>query len=313
MSLALLIFFKSRQDGVVYERKTANVGSEIMCLGGKRAKKSVSNVVKTKFKSDNALNRDGLMQACTLLEQGNAFDAFPLFQKGLKSYSELRDKYRGDEEIRKSCDDIIFSIQSSLVLCYVKIGYINNAISLADALLSQLKSPNQGISSGSVVGFLENINGLFLELIRRQKCDEVIRMSENLFPDIVQHSRRQHALCLSVRSFAFVVKYDYVNAFSSVNAAIEVGNSFPDIMSAAYYQRGALKRIFGDFDGAIQDFKKSSELGNSMASKEIGVTEGKKRILDPGEILMRIENCLLWIESDLDDINFNLRQLRYDR
>ena len=63
--------------------------------------------------------------------------------------------------------------------------------------------------------------------------------------------------------WSFLAKED--NAFSDLDKAIELGHGRGKACAQAYTQRGLLKRLKGDEEGALEDFKKASSLGNNFA------------------------------------------------
>ncbi|KAF9410142.1 Tetratricopeptide repeat protein 36 [Podila epigama] len=74
------------------------------------------------------------------------------------------------------------------------------------------------------------------------------------------------------RAQAYRIQENDEAAIQDLNKAIEHGNGQPAILKQAYTQRGIIKKLKGDKDGAQVDFERGARFGNPVA-KAISVQD----------------------------------------
>lgn len=60
-------------------------------------------------------------------------------------------------------------------------------------------------------------------------------------------------------------------AYDDLEKAILLSNSVGKTASLAFVQRGLLRKLDGDDESSLEDFKKAAALGNDFAKQQVGV------------------------------------------
>ncbi|KAF9429942.1 Tetratricopeptide repeat protein 36 [Entomortierella beljakovae] len=74
-----------------------------------------------------------------------------------------------------------------------------------------------------------------------------------------------YASAYNNRAQAHRIQENTAAALQDLDKAIEYGNGQPDILKQAYTQRGIIKKLKGDKDGAQVDFERGARYGNPVA------------------------------------------------
>ncbi len=113
----------------------------------------------------------------------------------------------------------------------------------------------------------------------------------------------------------YIAMGEYLNGITYANRSIKDNKE----ESEGYFCRGEAKLKLGDFDGAIQDYRKCGDLGSAYAFKRIGEVEKMRRDFNNPAIntynssptLGNIGNGHGSIERYLDDISNTLKRIEW--
>ncbi|XP_033641902.1 tetratricopeptide repeat protein 36 homolog [Asterias rubens] len=79
----------------------------------------------------------------------------------------------------------------------------------------------------------------------------------------------ERASCYNNRAQALRLRGDIIGALEDLNHAIELSNGRSKAACQAYTQRGLIRRLEGNNEDALEDFKKAACLGSTFARSQV--------------------------------------------
>ncbi|KAF9918027.1 Tetratricopeptide repeat protein 36 [Lobosporangium transversale] len=141
--------------------------------------------------------------------------------------------------------DMVFNPEGTMLPDKETEAMLNNApIAIEPELLKRLKDME---AEAVLLAEKDDINGAIA------KFTEVIELCPT------------YASGYNNRAQAYRIQENTTAALQDLNKAIEHGNGQPAILKQAYTQRGIIKKLSGDKDGAQVDFERGARFGNPVA------------------------------------------------